>query len=514
MLDASSNNIPRILFYESNARNENDVQFGAKIQYNSPSDRLEFIMRDSFSADPSGDELAISIVRQTGNTTIHKDLTVQGDITEGGNNVLTSADTTTMLTPYFRDGDTTLLNLTSRFAAKQNNITLTTTGTSGAATLIGSTLNIPQYSGGGGGTGTVTSVGLTAPSIFNVGGSPVTTSGTLALTYSGTALPLLNGGTGATTADGALTNLGATAQGKLLFTITNSTSDKFIKVNTDNTITLTNAADTRTAIGAGVGTVTNVSGTGAISVINNTTTPSISVATAAFGTAGIVTATGTQQFGGDKVFEGITQFNGRAVFKDYTYQATRLAGLSSTDRFAAVTLGTGLTLSSGTLSATGGSGTVTSVSAGSPANGLSVETGTTTPVISMALAGASTIGAVSATTQTFGGAKTFANLVGFQKAIQRPVESVTVSSASITTSSTWIVVNYAGIVELTFPSAASSTGTEFHVKTITNNLVISKSSNVVPLAGGSATTAILSATAGKWATLVSDGTNWVIMQAN
>lgn len=35
--------------------------------------------------------------------------------------------------------------------AKQNNIILTTTGTSGAATLIGSTLNIPNYSTGGGG---------------------------------------------------------------------------------------------------------------------------------------------------------------------------------------------------------------------------------------------------------------------------------------------------------------------------------------------------------------------------
>ena len=98
MLDASSNNIPRILFYESNARNENDVQFGAKIQYNSPSDRLEFIMRDSFSADPSGDELAMSMVRQTGNTTIHKDLTVTGNITEGGNNVLTNLDTASLST--------------------------------------------------------------------------------------------------------------------------------------------------------------------------------------------------------------------------------------------------------------------------------------------------------------------------------------------------------------------------------------------------------------------------------
>jgi hypothetical protein len=34
------------------------------------------------------------------------------------------------------------------FAAKQNAITLTTTGTSGAATLVGATLNIPQYTGG------------------------------------------------------------------------------------------------------------------------------------------------------------------------------------------------------------------------------------------------------------------------------------------------------------------------------------------------------------------------------
>jgi hypothetical protein len=47
--------------------------------------------------------------------------------------------------------------------------------------------------------GTVTSVGLSAPSFLSVSGSPVTTSGTLALSYSGTALPVANGGTGTTT---------------------------------------------------------------------------------------------------------------------------------------------------------------------------------------------------------------------------------------------------------------------------------------------------------------------------
>jgi hypothetical protein len=144
------------------------------------------------------------------------------------------------------------------FNGKQNTISLTTTGTSGAATLSGDTLNIPQYSGGGGGSGTVTSVALTAPSIFNVGGSPVTTSGTLALTYSGNALPIANGGTGATTQANARITLGGTTSGISLFTLTNSVSDKFIKVNSNNTITLLNADDTRTAIGAGTGNVSSV----------------------------------------------------------------------------------------------------------------------------------------------------------------------------------------------------------------------------------------------------------------
>lgn len=51
-----------------------------------------------------------------------------------------------------------------------------------------------------GGSGTVTSVALTAPAFLSVGGSPVTGAGTLALTYSGTALPIANGGTGVTAA--------------------------------------------------------------------------------------------------------------------------------------------------------------------------------------------------------------------------------------------------------------------------------------------------------------------------
>lgn len=61
-------------------------------------------------------------------------------------------------------------------------ISLTTTGTSGAATYNSTTgvLNIPQYTDAY--TGTVTSVAMTVPTGLSVTGSPITTSGTLAVT--------------------------------------------------------------------------------------------------------------------------------------------------------------------------------------------------------------------------------------------------------------------------------------------------------------------------------------------
>ncbi len=74
-----------------------------------------------------------------------------------------------------------------------------------------------------GASGSVTSVALTAPSIFTVSGSPITTSGTLAITYSGTALPVANGGTNATSAGIAAFNniTGYTAAGATGTTSTN-----------------------------------------------------------------------------------------------------------------------------------------------------------------------------------------------------------------------------------------------------------------------------------------------------
>ena len=69
---------------------------------------------------------------------------------------------------------------------------LTTTGTSGAATLAGGVLNVPNYSSNPG-SGTVTSVGVSMPSAFTVSNSPITSEGTIAISGAGTGAQYVNG---------------------------------------------------------------------------------------------------------------------------------------------------------------------------------------------------------------------------------------------------------------------------------------------------------------------------------
>lgn len=93
------------------------------------------------------------------------------------------------------------------------------------------------------------------------------------------------------------------------------------------------------------------------------------------------------------------------------------------------------------------------------------------------------------------------------------ITTVTAATATINTESN-VIANFAGTVTLTLPTASSNTGKTIRVKTITANTVVSNASNVVPLVGGAAGTAILAAVTGRWAELVSDGTNWIIMEGN
>lgn len=96
--------------------------------------------------------------------------------------------------------------------------------------------------------------------------------------------------------------------------------------------------------------------------------------------------------------------------------------------------------------------------------------------------------------------------------LPKPVTKV--SNYTIAYTEYSIIFNSASTITLTLGSAASASGMLLMLKTINTGTVISNASNVVPLAGGAAGTAILGATAGKWCTLHSDGTNWIIMQAN
>jgi polygalacturonase len=77
-----------------------------------------------------------------------------------------------------------------------------------------------------------------------------------------------------------------------------------------------------------------------------------------------------------------------------------------------------------------------------------------------------------------------------------------------------LIFNGSASTTVTLPTASSYSGRIIVLKTVAAFTVVSASSNVVPLAGGAAGTAILAATAGKFAYLQSDGTNWITMMAN
>jgi hypothetical protein len=65
---------------------------------------------------------------------------------------------------------------------------------------------------------------------------------------------------------------------------------------------------------------------------------------------------------------------------------------------------------------------------------------------------------------------------------------------------------------VTLPSAATFVGRKLVFTNYQAQTIDSASSNVVPIAGGSPGTAIVGGTAGNWAAIISDGTNWLIVE--
>jgi len=87
-----------IMLYEVGTKTANDINFGAKIMYNGDSDNFEIKMKNFNGTTLFNPPVSISIPRVTGNVNIGTSLAVTGNITEGGNNVLTNLDTASLST--------------------------------------------------------------------------------------------------------------------------------------------------------------------------------------------------------------------------------------------------------------------------------------------------------------------------------------------------------------------------------------------------------------------------------
>jgi hypothetical protein len=285
------------------------------------------------------------------------------------------------------------------------------------------------------------------------------------------------------------------------------------------------------------GTVTAVTATAPV-VSSGGTAPNISMPAANTTTDGYLTSTDWNTF------------NSKAP----ATSGTSILYGNGSGGFSNVTIGSGVSFAGGTLSATGSGGTVTSVTGTAPI----ASSGGATPAISISQSSTSTNGYLSSTDwNTFNGkqaagtyvtAITIASSNGFagtssggatpaltlttsitgllkgngtaiSAAVANtdyvPLSTVLTKTAdyTITGTDTWIINNKTGsALTLTFPAASSWTGRSITVKNMQAQLVNSATSNIVPIDSTTAGTAILLAVVGNWATMVSDGTNWIIMQ--
>jgi len=253
------------------------------------------------------------------------------------------------------------------------------------------------------------------------------------------------------------------------------------------------STDWNTFNNKGSGTVTSVSFTGGIiTVTTGTTTPAFTVA----GTSG-----------GIPYFVSSTTWASSAALTQYGVVYGGGAGAAPVAT-AAGTTGQVLTATTGgapTWASPASSGTVTSVSVVS-ANGFAgtVATATTTPAITLTT---SITGLLKGNGTAISAATANTDYMGIAAPVTKTAD-FTVANGDI-----WYINNKsASTCTVTLPAASSWTGRCLTFKNMQAQLLVSASSNVVPIDSTSAGTAILLAVVGNWATMVSDGTNWVIMQ--
>ena len=228
------------------------------------------------------------------------------------------------------------------------------------------------------------------------------------------------------------------------------------------------------------GTVTAVTATAPV-VSSGGTIPDISMPAANTTTNGYLTSTDWNTFNnkgsGTVTAVSVVSSNG-------------FAGTSSGGATPALTLTTSIT---GLLYGNGTALAATTVSA---------PLGYTAGTLSITQSNTTTDGYLSSTDWN-----TFNN----KQAVSAPVTKT--ADFTVAATDLWLINNKTGSTcTATLPTASSYSGRILHFQNYQAQTLVSASSNVVPLAGGSAGTSILLASTGDSATLVSDGSNWLMTQ--
>jgi hypothetical protein len=324
------------------------------------------------------------------------------------------------------------------YASATNTLSKLTVGTTGQVLKVAA--GVPSWATDTT-TGTVTSVALSAPAVFTVSGSPVTTTGTLALTYSGTALPEANGGTAQTTY----------TTGDLLYASGANTLSK-LAVGTTGQVLKVAAGVPSWGTDATGGTVTSVAQSftgGLISVSGSPITTSGTLALTVAGTSGGIpyfsaastwasSAALTQYgvvYGGGAGASPVATANGTtgqvltATTGGAPSWATPAAGGTVTS--VAVSGGTtGLTTSGGPITT---SGTITLAGTLAPANGGTGVANNAASTLTISGAYATTLTVSAATGVTLPTTGTLATLAGTETLTNKTLTSPTLTTPALGT---------------------------------------------------------------------------------
>jgi hypothetical protein len=228
--------------------------------------------------------------------------------------------------------------------------------------------------------------------------------------------------------------------------------------------------------------VTSVSGTAPV-VSSGGTTPAISMAAANGSTNGYLSSTDWTTFNSK-------QPAGSYVTAVSVASANGFAGTSSGGTTPSLTL-------------------TTSISGLLYGNGTALAGATVSAPLTYS---AGTLAITQATTSTNGYlSSTDWNTFNNKQSVSAPVTKT--ADFSVAATDLWLINNKSGSTcTATLPAASSYSGRVLHFQNYQAQALVSASSNVVPLAGGAAGTSILLAVAGDSATLVSDGSNWLMTQ--